>query len=83
MIRAGPASDIDVALREYDAAAEINERIDGIVSVRVDEYTNHIVINECLIFRPSEVLFALDHCAYKDVLWNLPEDSPDDSEAAE
>ena len=76
----GPAPNAGHAVEEYDATAEINERIDDAVSVRVDEGTNHIVINGHLVFRPSEVLFALDRCAYKDVLWNLPEDDPDDPE---
>lgn len=73
------------ALKDYDQNSEINARIDDAVSIRVDQDTNQIVINKCLVFRPSEILFALDRCAYDDVLWNLPEeeseeDEPDDGE---
>ena len=87
MICAGPDLRNGSTLDYYDQDIEINARIDGAVSVQVDQDTNNVIINESLIFRPSEILFALDRCAYIDALWNLlekesRESEPDDEESA-
>ncbi|MBW7996820.1 MAG: abortive infection family protein [Candidatus Glassbacteria bacterium] len=66
--------------REYNEEADENERMDTAVSVSVDEDNNHIVINDFLTFRPSQVLYALDRGAYVDVLSDLPEEEPEGEE---
>ena len=56
---------------QYDHDSPHNQRVDECCRVRVNEETQEIIINETLVFRPSEILFHLDAAAYADVIANI------------
>ena len=66
--------------REYDDKDIANSLVDLAVMVDVDEETNEISFADYGVFRPSQILYALDRQAYKAALQAAIDDVANDQE---
>lgn len=67
-IHSGIPADLIYTREEYDQTHPQNSLIDIIVDVEVDEEENSINLIDFGVFRPSQILYALDRQAYKAAL---------------
>jgi hypothetical protein len=79
-IHKGVPADLLYTREEYDESHNDNTLIDGAVRIDVDPETNEVNFVDYGIFRPSEILYALDREAYKSALQTAQNDAVNDDE---
>ncbi len=79
-IHTGVPADLMHTREEYDQEHVKNSLIDVIVDVQVDDETNEINFADYGVFRPSQILYALDRQAYKAALQVAVDSAVNDDE---